>query len=38
MGDHARRLSGLTREERKRLTCECYARIFGSKEALDVRG
>ena len=37
VGNAARSLSLLSREERMRLTCECYARIFENKEALNVR-
>nr|AIT11918.1 monoamine oxidase [Platynereis dumerilii] len=38
MGDQARRLSVMTREERYKETLECYARIFGTDEAFDSVG
>ena len=36
MGDPARRLATMTREERKKETCDFYARLFKSEEALHV--
>lgn len=36
MADQARRLSLMTKEERKQATCECYARMFDSPEAMEV--
>lgn len=38
MGDQARRLSQKTKEERHKETIECYARIFGTNEALESVG
>ncbi|CAH1780555.1 unnamed protein product [Owenia fusiformis] len=35
LGDQARRLTVMTREERRRLTCECYAKVFKTDEALE---
>ena len=36
LGDKAREMAKLSREERKQKTVESYARIFGTDEALEV--
>ena len=36
LGDKAREMAKLSREERKQRTLESYARIFGTDEALEV--
>jgi len=38
MADRARELMDKTPEERKRITCEYYAKLFGTKEALNPVG
>ncbi len=37
MAERARYMSTLTREERYKKTLECYANIFGTDEAYNVR-
>jgi hypothetical protein len=36
MGDRAREMTTWTREERCKATCEYYAKLFGTKKALEV--